>query len=75
MIARSRSNKPPKNWWQYHTRDCGTKYRGCSPDCPKDIYERTGEWKDLYNNVKIVEREIYERKTLQINRLRNRSNR
>lgn len=18
----------------YHSRDCGTKYRGCSPDCP-----------------------------------------
>jgi hypothetical protein len=45
MIIRSRSNKPPKNWWMYHTKDCGTKYRGCSPDCPKDIYERTGEWR------------------------------
>jgi hypothetical protein len=38
-------NKPPENWWHYHTKDCGTKYRGCSPDCPKDIYERTGEWR------------------------------
>lgn len=37
--------KPPENWWHYHTKDCGTKYRGCSPDCPKDIYERTGEWR------------------------------
>ena len=45
MIIRSRSNKPPENWWHYHTKDCGTKYRGCSPDCPKDIYEETGKWK------------------------------
>ena len=37
-------NKPPENWWHYHTKDCGTKYRGCSPDCPKDIYEITGKW-------------------------------
>ena len=44
MITRSRSNKPPKNWWMYHTKDCGTKYRGCSPDCPKDSYETTGKW-------------------------------
>lgn len=38
-------NKPPENWWHYHTKDCGTNYRGCSPDCPKDIYERTGKWR------------------------------
>lgn len=37
--------KPPKDWWTYHTKDCGTKYRGCSPDCPKNIYEETGEWR------------------------------
>jgi hypothetical protein len=42
---RRKFNKPPKNWWQYHTGDCGTKYRGCSPDCPKNIYEITGKWK------------------------------
>jgi hypothetical protein len=42
---RRKFNKPPKNWWHYHTKDCGTKYRGCSPDCPKDIYEETGKWK------------------------------
>jgi len=34
----------PKEWWHYHSRECGTKYRGCAPDCPKDIYERTGRW-------------------------------
>lgn len=37
--------KPPENWWTYHTKDCGTMYRGCSPDCPKNIYEETGEWR------------------------------
>ena len=36
---------PPKDWWEYHSMDCGTKYRGCAPECPKDIYENTGEWK------------------------------
>ena len=35
---------PPENFWHYHSADCGTKYRGCAPDCPKDIYERTGKW-------------------------------
>jgi hypothetical protein len=44
MVVRFKK-KPPEDWWTYHTKDCGTKYRGCSPDCPKDIYERTGEWR------------------------------
>jgi hypothetical protein len=45
LMAGYFKRQPPKNWWTYHTKDCGTKYRGCSPDCPKDIYERTGEWR------------------------------
>ncbi|MFA5314119.1 MAG: HD domain-containing protein [Methanomassiliicoccales archaeon] len=36
----------PPNWYAFHHRDCGTVYRGCHPTkCPKDHYERTGEWK------------------------------
>lgn len=46
LMAGYFKRQPPENWWTYHTKDCGTKYRGCSPDCPKDIYERTGEWRD-----------------------------
>ena len=35
----------PDNWWIYHHKDCGTKYRGCHPKlCPKKIYEDTGKW-------------------------------
>jgi hypothetical protein len=34
----------PREWWEYHHRDCGTLYRGCAPGCPKDTFERTGEW-------------------------------
>lgn len=34
----------PPNWWEFHSDDCGTAYRGCAPDCPKDRYERTGKW-------------------------------
>lgn len=34
----------PREWWEYHHRHCGTCYRGCAPDCPKDMFERTGEW-------------------------------
>ena len=45
LMAGYFKRQPPENWWTYHTKDCGTKYRGCSPDCPKDIYERTGEWR------------------------------
>jgi hypothetical protein len=34
----------PKDWYLYHLQECGTKYRGCAPFCPKDRYERTGYW-------------------------------
>lgn len=34
----------PEDWSSYHHEECGTMYRGCSPDCPKDIYESTGKW-------------------------------
>lgn len=31
-------------WHCCHSPDCGTKYRDCAPDCPKDVWERTGVW-------------------------------
>ena len=34
----------PVDYWNYHHPDCGTRYRGCAPECPKDVFERTGEW-------------------------------
>jgi len=33
-----------RDWYTYHDKDCGTKYRGCSPQCPKDIYEKPRKW-------------------------------
>jgi hypothetical protein len=41
---RRRFNKPPKNWWHYHVKECGTQYRGCAPHCPKNIWEEEGRW-------------------------------
>ena len=38
-------DEPPKDYYLYHHKDCGTKYRGCSKDCPKDRYEKTGVWR------------------------------
>lgn len=38
------SDKAPRDYWRFHHKGCGTEYRGCHPDCPKDIYERTGVW-------------------------------
>jgi len=35
---------PPPAWWRFHHADCGIAYRGCSPECPKDVYEKTGKW-------------------------------
>jgi hypothetical protein len=37
--------KAPENWWCYHASGCGTQYRGCAPDCPKDKWEETGIWR------------------------------
>lgn len=35
----------PKDWYNFHHKDCGTKYRDCHPElCPKDQYEKTGTW-------------------------------
>lgn len=35
----------PENWYLYHHKDCGAKYRGCHPTlCPKNVYETTGKW-------------------------------
>lgn len=40
--------KAPKNWSDYHHKDCWTQYRGCHPRlCPKDQYEKTGNWRSL----------------------------
>lgn len=42
------TNEPyvPADWATYHHKNCGTKYRGCDPyNCPKEIFESTGEWK------------------------------
>lgn len=34
-------NKPEGwKWYMSHHQDCGTKYRGCSPECPKDQVEK-----------------------------------
>lgn len=42
---RSRSSLVvPNDWHMHHKKECGTKYRGCAPDCPKDVYEKTGIW-------------------------------
>jgi len=43
-LTRRGKSGAPKNWWTCHSPDCGTKYRGCAPDCPKDHFEQTGEW-------------------------------
>lgn len=39
--------EPERPWWAVHSRDCGTKYRGCAPDCPKDARERQMEVAEL----------------------------
>jgi hypothetical protein len=41
---RRKLNKPPKDWWTYHLKTCGTQYRGCDPKCPKEVWENTGKW-------------------------------
>lgn len=41
---RRRLNRPPHNWYDYHSSECGTSYRGCAPDCPKDTWERERRW-------------------------------
>ena len=33
----------PYHYWHHHHEYCGVNYRGCSPQCPKDIYERSNE--------------------------------
>lgn len=38
------NNAPPPDWYNYHSEACGTAHRGCAPDCPKDVFERTGNW-------------------------------
>ena len=41
-----KKKEAPKDWCNYHHKNCGTTFRGCDPQkCPKDHYERTGEWR------------------------------
>jgi len=39
-----KTDKAPRDYWVYHSPECGTKYRGCAPDCPKEVFEKTGKW-------------------------------
>jgi len=58
-----KKEKAPKNYSTYHHQECGTKYRGCSPKCPADIYEQTGKWtgqKDMEERLKHLNEEIKE---------------
>jgi len=34
----------PRNWTDYHHKNCDTLHRGCDPECPKDVYETTSKW-------------------------------
>jgi hypothetical protein len=58
-----KKQKAPKNYSTYHHQECGTKYRGCSPKCPANIYEQTGKWtgqKDMAERLKHLKEEIKE---------------
>jgi len=44
LVFEYNGTKPPKDWEQYHSPRCGSYFRGCAPECPKDIYEKTGVW-------------------------------
>jgi len=62
-MNKTNKEKAPKNYYTYHHPDCGTKYRGCSPKCPADIYEQTGKWtgqKDMAERLKHLKEEITE---------------
>jgi hypothetical protein len=37
-------NRPPKDWSSYHLPTCGTEYRGCDPECPKNVWETKRKW-------------------------------
>ena len=39
-----RKDEVLRDYYKYYSPDCGTKYRGCAPDCPKRIFEETGVW-------------------------------
>lgn len=41
--AEKRGPAPP-DWHSWHSKACGTQYRGCAPDCPSAVYEHTGKW-------------------------------
>lgn len=46
------TGKPPKEWWHWHHKECGSAYRGCHPTkCPKNQYEETGVWKYKWYNI------------------------
>jgi hypothetical protein len=39
---------PHRPWHHKHLLTCGTEYRGCAPDCPKDMYEQAQYWKGQF---------------------------
>lgn len=43
LREKSVSGAARSNGQVYHSRECGTVYRGCAPDCPKDLAERAAE--------------------------------
>lgn len=50
---------------ELHSDDCGTKYRGCAPDCPKDQHERrqaamTPSFQEVYEATKGIPVESHE---------------
>lgn len=37
-VAADMANDP--EWWTRHLSSCGTAFRGCDPECPKELAER-----------------------------------
>jgi hypothetical protein len=49
-------NKPPKDVSRYHSQECGTMYRGCSPKCPVNKYWESGVWLGIkrFRGIRLV---------------------
>jgi predicted kinase len=46
LIVVKDSRAAPEKYWEYHHKNCGTRYRGCDPSaCPSNQYQETGIWK------------------------------
>lgn len=41
-----------------HVSECGTRYRGCAPDCPKDLSERLELARDRITELEAREAEL-----------------